>query len=139
MCTRQCVPGCFCPNGKVLHEGECIDPDDCTCLDGKVYKDCGSFCPPTCDVPAPVCIEVCVKGCFCPEGKVLNNNTCINPSQCPPQCPDDEVYNECGSSCPPTCEDPPSFCTADCNPGCFCSGDKVRHGGECISREDCPP
>ena len=83
MCTRQCVRGCFCPNGKVLHEGECIDPDDCPCLDGKVYKDCGSACPPTCDVPAPVCTLQCVKGCFCPGDKVPHNGECILPEDCP--------------------------------------------------------
>ena len=29
ICTTQCVSGCFCPQGMVDHNGECIAPSDC--------------------------------------------------------------------------------------------------------------
>ena len=28
-CTLECVPGCFCPDDTVLHEGECIPSSQC--------------------------------------------------------------------------------------------------------------
>ena len=29
-CTKQCVEGCFCPDGTVLNDdGNCIDPFEC--------------------------------------------------------------------------------------------------------------
>ena len=55
------------------------------CTNGQRYTQCGSECPLTCENMAnpPVCPEVCVAGCFCPAGEVLNGVTCVNPSQCP--------------------------------------------------------
>ena len=30
VCTKDCVEGCFCPDGTVLSEnGDCIDPSEC--------------------------------------------------------------------------------------------------------------
>lgn len=29
LCTKQCVPRCGCPHGKVLRSGVCIDPTSC--------------------------------------------------------------------------------------------------------------
>ena len=28
-CRNGCVEGCFCPNGKVLHKGMCVNAADC--------------------------------------------------------------------------------------------------------------
>ncbi|XP_055299091.1 kielin/chordin-like protein [Sitodiplosis mosellana] len=34
-----CVPGCFCPNGMVKHEGKCIQSEDCPCTsNGLIFK-----------------------------------------------------------------------------------------------------
>ena len=30
ICTEQCVPGCFCPQGTVELFGVCVDPSQCT-------------------------------------------------------------------------------------------------------------
>ncbi|KAM5343877.1 hypothetical protein ACJ41O_012414 [Fusarium nematophilum] len=39
----------------------------------QVYTDCGSACPPACGKPLDqACITVCVPGCFCKPGFVLN-------------------------------------------------------------------
>lgn len=32
ICTDPtCVDGCFCPDGTVLHNGNCVTPDQCPC------------------------------------------------------------------------------------------------------------
>ena len=54
---------------------------------GKVWQECGTACPPTCDTyrygAVFPCTEQCVSGYFCPEGKVDHNGLCIDPSECP--------------------------------------------------------
>ena len=52
------------------------------------YQECGSTCPATCENHAnpPVCIDICVDGCFCPPGQVLLNSTstkCVEVEDCP--------------------------------------------------------
>ncbi|XP_068590666.1 IgGFc-binding protein-like [Cebidichthys violaceus] len=41
------------------------------------YKLCGSACPPTCGAQPDVCPEICVEGCFCDPGYVLNGQKCV--------------------------------------------------------------
>ena len=56
------------------------------CEGGREYQPCGSHCPRTCDNlhSAIICFTlICSAGCFCPEGTVLHNDTCIPPSECP--------------------------------------------------------
>ena len=59
-------------------------------------------------------------GCFCPDDMVLHEDECIPSRECPPivelpeECPEGQVFNECGSACPLTCDDPPPFCTFQC-------------------------
>ena len=57
-----------------------------TCPEGKEYQECGTACPLTCDNfedGVPVCITVCVEGCFCPDGLVEYRDGCVESSQCP--------------------------------------------------------
>ena len=51
------------------------------CPPGMVYQQCGPLCPLTCD-NIGTCHGGCVEGCFCPDGQVLSNNTCINKTEC---------------------------------------------------------
>ena len=53
-------------------------------IEGQVYMECGSACPPTCANPNPACIALCVQGCQCPTGTVLDEdaNKCIDPDDC---------------------------------------------------------
>ena len=55
-------------------------------MNGQVHTECGSACPPTCASPnsADYCTKVCVKGCQCPRGTVLNTDTyeCVEPGKC---------------------------------------------------------
>ena len=145
LCTAQCVAGCFCREGTVLHHEKCIPPSQCPsvqqCPAGQVYKECGSACPTTCDQTPRGCTLQCVQGCFCSDGLVLHDDKCIPLSQCPPvqQCPAGQVYKECGSACPATCDQTPRVCTDQCVQGCFCSNGLVLHDGKCIPPSQCPP
>ncbi|XP_062512712.1 uncharacterized protein LOC134188563 [Corticium candelabrum] len=55
------------------------------CPANKVFKQCGSACPLTCAKPIPgLCIALCVSGCFCQSGMLLNDlNECVSSDQCP--------------------------------------------------------
>ncbi|XP_069815842.1 SCO-spondin-like [Dendropsophus ebraccatus] len=58
------------------------------CDNGLVYEACGPACPRTCrnlgmDLERHCAHLSCVEGCFCPQGKVLHDGGCIDPSECP--------------------------------------------------------
>ncbi|XP_015434703.1 PREDICTED: von Willebrand factor-like [Dufourea novaeangliae] len=58
------------------------------------------------------------------------------------ECPENEVWNECGSACPLTCDDlwnpEPRMCIALCIPRCVCVDDFVRNdNGNCIPKNKC--
>ncbi|XP_053740656.1 otogelin-like protein isoform X3 [Synchiropus splendidus] len=55
------------------------------CEESFVYRDCISCCPPTCTFEKE-CLGTnlhCLDGCYCPDGLILQNGTCIAASQCP--------------------------------------------------------
>nr|XP_042912441.1 tenascin-like isoform X1 [Parasteatoda tepidariorum] len=148
-CTAQCVEGCFCQEGLVRNDyGQCVHPNQCakhTCGKNEVYSECGSTCPQTCANLGnnEVCTSQCVKGCFCREGLIRNDEgVCVQPNQCPKHtCSKNEVYTECGSACPITCANlgKDQACTAQCVTGCFCQKGLVRNDqGECVDPNQCP-
>ncbi|CAH0555063.1 unnamed protein product [Brassicogethes aeneus] len=59
----DCIEGCFCPNGTVLHENKCIVKEECPCkFRGKYFlpgstipKDCNTC---TCSEGSWICTEV---------------------------------------------------------------------------------
>ena len=56
------------------------------CADGQVYNSCGSKCLLTCDnyqEPPVACEQVCVEGCFCADGLLEHNGSCVSPQECP--------------------------------------------------------
>uniref|UniRef100_A0A8B9GWV8 Otogelin-like n=1 Tax=Astyanax mexicanus TaxID=7994 RepID=A0A8B9GWV8_ASTMX len=55
------------------------------CEDSFVHRDCISCCPPTCTFEKE-CLGTnlhCLDGCYCPDGLILQNGTCIPVAQCP--------------------------------------------------------
>lgn len=49
-----------------------------------VHKECGSACQRRCGASNTACTDTsCIDGCFCPDGHVMLNNTCVRPEQCP--------------------------------------------------------
>ena len=70
--SLSCVssPGCFCPQGTVELGDKCVAPEDCPsdrideCPAGKVFLDCGTACPTTCENKDDLqsCTLQCVKG-----------------------------------------------------------------------------
>jgi len=56
-----------------------------------------------------------------------------------PQCPANEIYNECGSACQATCKSPASIlCKAICIADCFCKEGYLRNDdGACVPAAQC--
>ncbi|KAM4784307.1 otogelin-like protein [Cyanocitta cristata] len=55
------------------------------CEDTFVHRDCISCCPPTCTFEKD-CLGSnlhCLDGCYCPDGLIMENGTCISLSSCP--------------------------------------------------------
>ncbi|NXP92968.1 OTOGL protein, partial [Passerina amoena] len=55
------------------------------CEDTFVHRDCISCCPPTCTFEKD-CLGSnlhCLDGCYCPDGLIMENGTCISLSNCP--------------------------------------------------------
>lgn len=55
------------------------------CESGMVYQECGSTCAASCwsQSEDEDCSTVCVEGCHCPNGTVLQNGQCIERQECP--------------------------------------------------------
>ncbi|XP_009876498.1 PREDICTED: otogelin-like protein, partial [Apaloderma vittatum] len=55
------------------------------CEESFVHRDCISCCPPTCTFEKD-CLGSnlhCLDGCYCPDGLIMENGTCISVSNCP--------------------------------------------------------
>ncbi|XP_053262546.1 otogelin-like protein [Podarcis raffonei] len=55
------------------------------CEDNFIHRDCISCCPPTCTFEKD-CLGSnlhCLDGCYCPDGLIMDNGTCISLSDCP--------------------------------------------------------
>ncbi|XP_073514042.1 otogelin [Phyllobates terribilis] len=81
-----------------------------SCGAGLVYSECIACCPTSCQQRAS-CLDSeisCVDGCYCPEGMILENGTCVHPTECP--CDFHGVSHEAGTMVQDQCNN------------CTCSG-----------------
>ena len=97
-CCPICVPDCaavsclrpVCKVGEKLEvpRAECcpICVKECEIV-GQTFSRCASPCPRTCENPNPVCIALCVQGCMCPPGEVVDTaaGRCVPQELCPPR------------------------------------------------------
>ncbi|XP_073720146.1 SCO-spondin isoform X2 [Misgurnus anguillicaudatus] len=62
-------------------------PDNCQdCQEPFLFSECGSPCEKHCDLlgQTETCVthQNCTPGCFCPEGLLQQNGSCVRPDQC---------------------------------------------------------
>lgn len=143
VCPMVCVPGCYCPPGMMLVNGDCVSKEDqCKnveeCSGELVYSDCGSACANFCPDSEKICPAVCVEGCFCAPGKMQVNGTCVTQSE---YCKKDDcwagkVYEECGNPCDYMCPNEERVCPAACRPGWYCPRGTMEVNGSCVSMEE---
>ncbi|XP_064395180.1 zonadhesin-like isoform X2 [Halichondria panicea] len=102
-CLASCSEGCFCPDGTVEHNGDCILTSDCptestaippspsssintttlVCPAGKIHTMCGPRCHVFCGGRRECQSRNCVEGCFCDSDMVELGETCVRPEDCP--------------------------------------------------------
>ncbi|XP_069624287.1 otogelin [Ranitomeya imitator] len=83
---------------------------DVSCGAGLAYSECIECCPTSCH-QRKLCMDSeisCVDGCYCPEGMILENGTCVHPNECP--CDFHGVSHEAGTTVQDLCNN------------CTCSG-----------------
>lgn len=141
----RCRPGCYCKEGLVEINGECVDPSNCPgvecCGPNEVYR-WGNNCSDTCGLENQICDHGLRLGCFCKDGFRNVKGKCIPVEECPTACtevcplacPEGMQYNWCGNSCDNTCDD--RLCVNKCIPGCYCTRrGYMPVGGKCINKE----
>ncbi|KAJ3643777.1 hypothetical protein Zmor_026489 [Zophobas morio] len=77
--ARDCASAGFCIDWRT----NICPPQQCP--SDKIYDPCGPKCPKTCQSikeKEKSCVEMPVEGCFCPEGLVLRNDTCVLEKDC---------------------------------------------------------
>ena len=127
-CTRQCVIGCFCPEGMVEMGDTCVPPSECP---GKVYIPMCTICG-----NIPYCCNNCMVSFI--------NNAAVTTTMSPPveePCINGKLFEMCGTACPLTCDNyrnPPTGCIDECVQGCFCPHGLVELGAMCVPSTSCP-
>ncbi|KAM9163493.1 LOW QUALITY PROTEIN: SCO-spondin-like [Pangshura tecta] len=132
----SCVEGCFCPDGRVLRDGSCIDPAECPCFWEGI-----SF-------PAGAVVKQECKNCTCEAG-LWQCDAPAEPCLAPPRCPEAEFACRTGGRCVPSawvcdneddCGDgSDEFCVPSCAPQQYqcASGQCVAWGYRCDGTADC--
>ncbi|KAH0627733.1 hypothetical protein JD844_003874 [Phrynosoma platyrhinos] len=132
----SCMEGCFCPEGKVLHGGHCIDPSECPCywegtlfpLGALVMQDCRNC---SCEAGLWQCtapLEPCDAQSHCTEMEFA----CHTGGRCVPSAWVCDNEDDCG-------DDSDEFCTLSCAPHQYqcASGQCVPWGYRCDGTADC--
>ncbi|XP_060104212.1 SCO-spondin-like [Heteronotia binoei] len=131
-----CTEGCFCPEGKVLHDGRCIDPSECPC-----YWEGAMF-------PLGALVMQECRNCSCEAG-LWQCTESLEHCAAPPHCAETEFACRTGERCVPSawvcdneddCRDgSDEFCTLSCAPHQYqcASGQCVPWGYRCDGTADC--
>ncbi|XP_064364124.1 SCO-spondin-like [Dromaius novaehollandiae] len=134
--TASCLEGCFCPEGKVLHEDGCIDPSECPC-----YWEGTSF-------PSGAVLQQGCKNCTCEAG-LWQCGSPAEPCAAEPRCAEEEFACRASGRCVPSawvcdneddCGDgSDEFCALRCAPHQYrcASGQCVPWGARCDGAADC--
>ncbi|XP_049654923.1 SCO-spondin-like [Accipiter gentilis] len=135
--SLSCLEGCFCPTGRVLHDGGCIEPTECPCFwDGFAF-------------PAGAMVQQGCKNCTCAAGRW---HCPSSPEPCPsePRCAEWEFACRADGRCVPgawVCdneEDCGDGSDEVCAPRCAphqhrCAGGQcLAWGARCDGVPDCP-
>ncbi|XP_012511764.1 PREDICTED: otogelin-like protein [Propithecus coquereli] len=75
----------LCGNYNGIQSDDFIIQQADKCDDSFVHRDCISCCPPTCTFEKQ-CLGSnlhCLDGCYCPDGLIMENGTCISLENCP--------------------------------------------------------
>ena len=79
-CLKVCQKGCFCKPGYVKNDsGKCVLPKNCPipkCKKNEIYECRNPTCEPGCLIK-PCVFFNCENKCYCREGYVKENGTCI--------------------------------------------------------------
>ncbi|XP_058038766.1 SCO-spondin-like [Ahaetulla prasina] len=123
----SCVEGCFCPEGKVLHGGRCIDPSECPCFWEGTQFPLGALVMQEC------------RNCSCEAG-LWQCTSPLETCSAPSHCAESEFACHTGGRCVPKawicdneddCRDgSDEFCPSSCTPDQYRCGD-----GQCIPWE----
>uniref|UniRef100_A0ABM5GM22 SCO-spondin n=1 Tax=Pogona vitticeps TaxID=103695 RepID=A0ABM5GM22_9SAUR len=132
----SCVEGCFCPEGKVLHGGHCIDPSECPCywegtwfpLGALVMQECRNC---SCEAGLWQCaapLEACATLTRCTKTEFA----CREGGRCVPGAWVCDNEDDCGDGSD-------EFCTLSCAPHQYqcASGQCVPWGYRCDGTPDC--
>ncbi|XP_078511484.1 mucin-6-like [Lissotriton helveticus] len=141
-CPTNCSAGCFCKPGYVLNYNQCMPEKNCTCPENAEYscRKCERTCEDVTRIgrPPKICPMICILGCECKQGYVLEAGKCIPEAQC--HCQKNSEFVEKGT-CLQTCEDvasmTPYACTNPGKPGCYCKQEYAMKGTECIPQKEC--
>lgn len=132
---------CFCVEGYVRINGECVPDKECDkCPEDKEWRDCGNPCDDVCPNTKVFCPDKCYPGCYCKNGYVEINGKCVDPREyCPedPCCGPDQVYRW-GNNCSFVCGMENQYCDTGLRLGCFCKEGFRWLDGKCIPVEECP-
>uniref|UniRef100_A0A8D2L3M7 SCO-spondin n=1 Tax=Varanus komodoensis TaxID=61221 RepID=A0A8D2L3M7_VARKO len=134
--SLPCVEGCFCPGGRVLHGGRCIDPSKCPCVwEGTVFP------------LGAVLVQEC-RNCSCEAGRW---QCTVPPEPCAPpsRCAEGQFACHTGGRCVPgawVCDNEDDCgdgsdeaCALGCAPHQYrcASGQCVPWGQRCDGAADC--